>query len=50
VIVDDQAQTVSGAKLVIIPANSWHEFKNRSDKPVHMINIYLVPKMITEWT
>jgi quercetin dioxygenase-like cupin family protein len=29
VIVDSQAQTVSGAKIVIIPANTWHEFKIR---------------------
>lgn len=48
-IVDGQTQTIGGAKIVIIPANTWHEFKNRSDKPLHMVNIHPVPKMITEW-
>jgi quercetin dioxygenase-like cupin family protein len=49
VIVDDQTQTVSTAKIVMVPANTWHEFKNRSDKLVQMVNIHPVPKMITEW-
>ena len=34
VIVDDQTQTVSAATIVIVPANTWHELKNLTYKPV----------------
>jgi len=40
---------VGGEKIVIIHADAWHEFKARSDKPVRMITLHPVPKMITEW-
>ena len=49
VIVDDQAHLVGGGQIVIIPANTWHEFKVRSDGKVFMVNLHPVPKMITEW-
>ena len=29
--------------------NIWHEFKNRSEKPVFMCNIHPFLEMITEW-
>jgi glyoxylate utilization-related uncharacterized protein len=49
VIVDEQTERIGGGKIAIIPANTWHEFKNRSDKPLLMVNLHPVPKMITEW-
>jgi quercetin dioxygenase-like cupin family protein len=49
VIIDGQAQKIGSNKIVVIPASTWHEFKNRSDKPVSMVNIHPVPKMVTEW-
>jgi quercetin dioxygenase-like cupin family protein len=49
IIADGETQTIGSGKIVIIPANTWHEFKNRSNKPAHMVNIHPVPKMITEW-
>ena len=48
-IVDGEARMVGGEKIVIIHADAWHEFKARSDKPVRMITLHPVPKMITEW-
>ena len=48
-IVDDEPKTLSENNIVIIPAGTWHEFKNRSDKTVFMVNIHPVPEMITEW-
>ena len=35
--------------IVIVPADSWHAFKNRSERQVFMINIHPVPEMVTEW-
>jgi quercetin dioxygenase-like cupin family protein len=48
-IVDGETQKIGSGKIAIIPQSTWHEFKNRSDKPAFMINIHPVSKMITEW-
>jgi quercetin dioxygenase-like cupin family protein len=48
-IVAGKTETLRENNIVIIPAGSWHEFKNRSEKQVFMINIHPVPEMITEW-
>ena len=48
-IVDGEVQRIGSDQIAIIPANAWHEFKNCSDKPLHMVNVHPVPKMITEW-
>ncbi len=48
-IVDGQTHILGGGKIAIIPANTWHEFKNRADTPVFLVNLHPVPKMITEW-
>lgn len=48
-IVDGEAKTLSEHNIVIIPAGTWHEFRNQSDQPVFMVNIHPVPEMITEW-
>lgn len=48
VIVEGVTQLVEGGKIVVIPANSWHEFTNRSDHPALMVNIHPSPKMIQE--
>lgn len=47
-IVDAEMQRIESGHILIIPANTWHEFKNRSDKPLLMINIHPVPKMLQE--
>lgn len=47
--VEDKIQRLGSGKIVIIPADTWHEFKNNSDKLLLMINIHPVSKMITEW-
>jgi quercetin dioxygenase-like cupin family protein len=48
VIVEGEKRMVGSGNIAIIPANSWHEFKNRSDHPALMVNIHPVPKMIQE--
>jgi len=48
-IIDGETKTLGENNIVIIPAGTWHEFKNCSEKPVFMINIHPVPEMITEW-
>lgn len=48
-IVDGQVKTIGSGKIVVIPAGTWHEFRNRSEKPLLMVNLHPVPKMITEW-
>ena len=46
---DGETKMLCENNIVIIPAGAWHEFKNRSKKPVFMVNIHPVPEMITEW-
>ena len=48
VIVAGEKCTVSPGHIVIIPPNTWHEFKNRADHPAQMVNIHPVPKMVQE--
>lgn len=48
-IVDGQTETLRENNIVVIPAGSWHEFKNRSEKVVFMVNIHPAPEMVTEW-
>jgi len=48
-IVDGETQILSENKIVIIPAGTWHEFKNRTDRQVFMINLHPAPEMVTEW-
>ncbi|HEX5941157.1 MAG TPA: cupin domain-containing protein [Anaerolineales bacterium] len=48
-IVNDKTETIHENNIVIIPAGTWHEFKNLSEKPVFMVNIHPVPEMLTEW-
>ena len=48
-IVDGKTETIKGNHILVVPAGTWHEFRNHSEKPVLMINIHPVPEMITEW-
>lgn len=48
VIINGKTQMIDSGTIVIIPSNTWHEFKNRSDRPALMINIHPVSKMIQE--
>ena len=48
-IVDGETEILSENQIVIIPAGTWHEFKNRSEKQVFMINIHPIPEVVTEW-
>lgn len=48
VIVEGQRHLVSAGSIVVIPANSWHEFKNRSDSAALMVNIHPVSAMKQE--
>ena len=48
-IVDGETRVLGSDTVVIIPAGTWHEFKNRSEKTARLVNIHPVPKMVTEW-
>ncbi|MDQ3707436.1 MAG: cupin domain-containing protein [Chloroflexota bacterium] len=48
VIVGGETRMISGGNIAIIPPNTWHEFKNRSDHAALMVNIHPVPEMIQE--
>ena len=48
-IVAGQSERIGCDKIAIIPANTWHEFKNCSDRLLRMVNLHPVSKMITEW-
>jgi mannose-6-phosphate isomerase-like protein (cupin superfamily) len=47
-IQDGKVQKLGGGNIVVIPAKTWHEFKNRSSHNLLMVNIHPVPKMIQE--
>lgn len=48
VTVAGQTQMIGAGTIVVIPPNTWHEFKNRSPHPALMVNIHPVPEMIQE--
>lgn len=48
VIVDGELQRIEPGHIVVIPPNTWHEFKNRADEPALMVNIHAAPTMIQE--
>jgi quercetin dioxygenase-like cupin family protein len=48
VIADGVQQMVSAGHILVIPANTWHEFKNRSPEPALMVNIHPVSAIIQE--
>lgn len=51
VVSDGKLQRLGGGTIAVIPANTWHEFKNRSSHSSLMVNIHPVPTMIQEdWT
>lgn len=51
VIVGGEQRMVEAGHILIIPPNTWHEFKNRSDHPLKMVSIHPVTQMIQEnWT
>jgi len=47
-IVAGETHMIEGGKTAIVPANTWHEFKNRSERPALTVNIHPVPKIIQE--
>jgi quercetin dioxygenase-like cupin family protein len=48
VIVGGELQMIESGNIVVIPPNTWHEFKNRSSQNALMVNIHPTPKMIQE--
>jgi quercetin dioxygenase-like cupin family protein len=47
-IVDGETQILRENHIVVIPPETWHEFKNRSEQHAFMINLHPVPEMVTE--
>ena len=47
-IVDGNTKTIEGGNIMIVPSNTWHEFKNCSDDPLLLVSIHPVPKMVQE--
>lgn len=48
-IVEGKTFNVPEGNIMIVPANTWHEFSNKSDKKVRTVNIHPVAKMLQEW-
>lgn len=48
-VVDGKTITVPAGNIMVVPPNTWHEFKNNTDKEVMTVNIHPVPQMVTEW-
>lgn len=48
IVVDDETHMVGSGNITVIPANTWHEFKNRSAHAALMVTIHPVPTMIQE--
>ena len=47
-IAGGELQMVHSGSIAIIPANTWHEFKNWSDHPALMVNITCSSTMAQE--
>lgn len=47
-VIDGETYMVESGNIIVIPPNTWHEFKNRSDHPLLMVNIHPAPSMIQE--
>ncbi len=47
-IVDGEVKIIEGGNIMIVPPNTWHEFKCISDIPLLMVSIHPVKKMIQE--
>jgi quercetin dioxygenase-like cupin family protein len=47
VIIDGEKKTLDSG-IIVIPPNTWHEFKNRSDYNSLMVTIHSSPKMTQE--
>jgi quercetin dioxygenase-like cupin family protein len=48
VIIDGKLRLVHSGNIIVIPPDTWHEFKNRSSHNALMVNIHPVPQMIQE--
>lgn len=48
-IVEGRTYTVKEGNIMIVPADKWHEFSNKTNNPVKTINIHPVAKMVQEW-
>jgi quercetin dioxygenase-like cupin family protein len=47
VIIDDEKKTLDSG-IIVIPAGTWHEFKNRSSFNSLMVTVHSSPKMVQE--
>ena len=47
-IIDGEAYRAGAGTIIVIPANSWHEFKGISAEPARMVDIHPVPEMTQE--
>jgi quercetin dioxygenase-like cupin family protein len=47
-IVGGVQQMLPPGTIAMIPANTWHEFKNRSEHNALMVNIHPVPRMVQQ--
>lgn len=48
-VIEGEIYTVQAGNILIVPANTWHEFTNKTDKQVMTVNIHPTGKMISEW-
>ncbi len=48
VAVEDETHLVEKGTIVVVPAGTWHGFKNRSDEAALMVNIHPAAKMVQE--
>jgi quercetin dioxygenase-like cupin family protein len=47
-IIDGETYRTGAGHIIVIPANTWHEFKGSSADPARLVNIHPVPEMRQE--
>jgi quercetin dioxygenase-like cupin family protein len=47
-IIDGASYRTGAGTIIVIPADSWHEFKAVSTDPARLVNIHPVPEMSQE--
>lgn len=51
IVLDGEVYRTGAGKIIVIPSNSWHEFKGISADPARLVNIHPAPQMSQEdWT
>jgi mannose-6-phosphate isomerase-like protein (cupin superfamily) len=47
--VGEEQVVTSGGNVVVVPANTWHGFKNTGDGPLRQVSVHAAPEIVQEF-